>query len=92
MCIIHGDKHKKNAILSDNGELTFIDWELGCIGDIAYDVAFHLHQMAYTESDEGYFLDRLKSNYLVKLLENEIPTEDGRILDKSKKEICKQRK
>lgn len=53
----------KNAILSDNGELTFIDWKLGCIGDIAYDVAFHLHQMAYTESDEGYFLDRLKSNF-----------------------------
>lgn len=63
MSIIHGDRHKKNAILSDNGELTFIDWELGCIGDIAYDIAFHLHQMAYTEDDEKYFLEKLKREY-----------------------------
>lgn len=63
LSIIHGDRHKKNAILSDNGELIFIDWELGCIGDVAYDIAFHLHQMAYTEDDEQYFLEQLRKEF-----------------------------
>lgn len=61
--LMHGDMHKKNAIISDNGNLTFIDWELGCIVDITYDIAFHLHQMAYTEADEQYFMNKLKENY-----------------------------
>lgn len=63
LSVIHGDRHKKNAILSDDGELTFIDWELGCIGDMAYDIGFHLHQMAYTESDEEYFLGKLRKEF-----------------------------
>lgn len=63
MSIIHGDRHKKNAIINPNDELVFIDWELGCLGDIAYDIAFHLHQMAYTEEDEKYFLDRLNNKF-----------------------------
>lgn len=63
MSIMHGDRHKKNAILSDNGEVIFIDWELGCIGDVAYDIAFHLHQMAYTPEDEQYFLNQLKGHF-----------------------------
>lgn len=63
MSIIHGDRHKKNAIINSSDELVFIDWELGCLGDIAYDIAFHLHQMAYTEEDEKYFLDKLKDRF-----------------------------
>ena len=63
MSIIHGDRHKKNAIINSNDELIFIDWELGCVGDIAYDIAFHLHQMAYTEEDEKYFLNQLKDKF-----------------------------
>ena len=63
LSVIHGDRHKKNAILADDGELTFIDWELGCIGDVAYDIGFHLHQMAYTESDEEYFLEQLRKEF-----------------------------
>lgn len=63
LSVIHGDRHKKNAIISDDGKLTFIDWELGCIGDVAYDIGFHLHQMAYTESDEKYFLEQLQKNF-----------------------------
>lgn len=49
LSVIHEDRHKKNVIASENGEITFIDWELGCIGDLAYDIRFHLHQMAYIE-------------------------------------------
>ena len=60
---MHGDRHKKNAILSNSGEVIFIDWELGCIGDIAYDIAFHLHQMAYTPEDEQYFFSQLRSHF-----------------------------
>lgn len=63
MSIMHGDRHKKNAIISDSGEVVFIDWELGCIGDIAYDIAFHLHQMAYTKEDEQYFLKQLRNYF-----------------------------
>lgn len=63
LSVIHGDRHKKNAILSNDGELTFIDWELGCIGDVAYDIGFHLHQMAYTKSDEEYFFEQLRKNF-----------------------------
>ena len=63
MSIMHGDRHKKNAIISDSGEVVFIDWELGCIGDIAYDIAFHLHQMAYTKEDEQYFLNQLRNYF-----------------------------
>ena len=43
--------------------MIFIDWELGCIGDVAYDIAFHLHQMAYTKDDEQYFLEQLKKEF-----------------------------
>lgn len=63
LSVIHGDRHKKNVIVSKNGEITFIDWELGCIGDLAYDIGFHLHQMAYTEDDERYFLDKIAEKF-----------------------------
>lgn len=63
LSVIHGDRHKKNAILSDDGKLTFIDWELGCIGDVAYDISFHLHQMAYTKDDEKHFLEQLQNEF-----------------------------
>lgn len=63
LSIIHGDRHKKNAILNSDGEVVFIDWELGCVGDVAYDIAFHLHQMTYAKEDERYFFNALKSNY-----------------------------
>lgn len=63
LSVIHGDRHKKNIIVSENGEITFIDWELGCIGDLAYDIGFHLHQMAYTEEDERYFLDKIAKKF-----------------------------
>lgn len=62
MAIIHGDRHKKNAILVGD-EVVFIDWELGCIGDVAYDIAFHLHQMAYTQEDEEYFMKVLQQTF-----------------------------
>lgn len=32
-------------------------------GDIAYDIAFHLHQMTYTKKDEQYFFDKLKERF-----------------------------
>lgn len=63
LSVIHGDRHKKNVIVSENGDITFIDWELGCIGDLAYDIGFHLHQMAYTEGDEKYFLDKIVEEF-----------------------------
>lgn len=62
LSVIHGDIHKKNLMLKDN-KIIFIDWELGCVGDLAYEIAFHLHQMAYTKSDEKYFMNTLVNQY-----------------------------
>ena len=59
MVLIHGDRHKENMILK-NGQVYFIDWELAHCGDLAYDIAFHLHQMDYSRQDEKYFLESIR--------------------------------
>lgn len=61
LCLIHGDRHKNNMI-KKNKTLYFIDWELGCVGDLAYDIAFHIHQMKYNQEDLEYFLLNLNNN------------------------------
>lgn len=63
LSIIHGDRHKKNIILQNNEKVVFIDWKLGGIGDLAYDIAFHLHQMAYAKEDEKFLLNKLEETY-----------------------------
>lgn len=67
LCLIHGDRHKNNMIRS-NGTLYFIDWEYGCIGDLAYELAFHIHQMKYNDTDLAYFLACLRQLLPSKLL------------------------
>ena len=59
LCLIHGDRHKNNMIKKDN-QVYYIDWELSCLGDLAYDIAFHIHQMKYSEADLKYFLLNLE--------------------------------
>ena len=60
LCLIHGDRHKNNMIKKDN-QVYNIDWELSCVGDLAYDIAFHIHQMKYSEADLKYFLLNLEN-------------------------------
>ena len=60
LCLIHGDRHKNNMIKKDN-QVYYIDWELSCVGDLAYDIAFHIHQMKYSEADLKYFLLNLEN-------------------------------
>ncbi len=60
LCFIHGDRGKTNMIRDKWGKLYFIDWEYACFGDLAYEIAFHLHQMNYTDEDQAYFLHRLE--------------------------------
>lgn len=60
LCLIHGDRHKNNMIKKGN-QVYYIDWELGCVGDLAYDIAFHIHQMKYSEADLKYFLLNLEN-------------------------------
>jgi aminoglycoside phosphotransferase (APT) family kinase protein len=44
--LVHADVHRKNMI--DTGKTTvFLDWELALLGDPLYDLAVHLHKMAY---------------------------------------------
>ena len=59
LCLIHGDRHKNNMIKKGN-QVYYIDWELSCVGDLAYDIAFHIHQMKYSEADLKYFLLNLE--------------------------------
>lgn len=59
LCLIHGDRHKNNMI-KKNLKIYFIDWELSCIGDLAYDIAFHIHQMKYSNNDLNYFIKQLE--------------------------------
>lgn len=59
LCLIHGDRHKNNMIKKDN-QVYYIDWELSCVGDLAYDIAFHIHQMKYSEADLKCFLLNLE--------------------------------
>lgn len=60
LCLIHGDRHKNNMIKKDN-QVYYIDWELSCVGDLAYDIAFHIHQMKYSEAVLKYFLLNLEN-------------------------------
>lgn len=60
LCLIHGDRHKNNMIKKGN-QVYYIDWELSCVGDLAYDIAFHIHQMKYSEADLKYFLLNLEN-------------------------------
>ena len=62
MSVIHGDRNKKNVVLN-NGRVFYIDWEQACMGDIAYDIAFHIYQMKYAKRDEEYFIKKLKEKY-----------------------------
>ncbi|OHV48900.1 aminoglycoside phosphotransferase family protein [Pseudofrankia sp. BMG5.36] len=49
--LLHTDIHRKNMIV--NGGVTyFLDWELALWGDPVYDLAVHLHKMAYQSDEE----------------------------------------
>ena len=78
LCLIHGDRHKNNMIKKDN-TLFFIDWDLSCVGDLAYDIAFHIHQMKYNQEDLEYFLLNLN---------NKLPNEYKPILNDINNYLC----
>lgn len=49
--LLHADLHRKNMIIHD-GRTRFLDWELALWGDPVYDLAVHLHKMAYQPSEQ----------------------------------------
>jgi tetratricopeptide (TPR) repeat protein len=58
--LVHCDVHRKNIILQANdnpaGPLCrFLDWELALWGDPVYELAVHLHKMAYQPDEEQAF-------------------------------------
>ncbi|MGI9004251.1 MAG: phosphotransferase [Pseudonocardia sp.] len=53
--LVHSDVHRKNMIIAEGG-VVFIDWELALWADPLYDVAVHLHKMAYLAAEEQRFL------------------------------------
>jgi aminoglycoside phosphotransferase (APT) family kinase protein len=48
--LVHSDVHRKNMILAD-GRTVFLDWELALWGDPLYELAVHLHKMAYVPDE-----------------------------------------
>jgi hypothetical protein len=55
--LLHTDVHRKNMILSD-GRTYFLDWELALWGDPVYDLAVHLHKMAYQPDEHDALVAR----------------------------------
>ncbi|MET8429735.1 aminoglycoside phosphotransferase family protein [Nocardia sp. NPDC004860] len=53
--LVHADVHRKNMIIRA-GRVVFLDWELALYGDPVYDVASHLHKMAYQPDEYATFL------------------------------------
>ncbi|MCM3920848.1 aminoglycoside phosphotransferase family protein [Frankia sp. AiPs1] len=49
--LLHTDIHRKNMII-DTEVTYFLDWELALWGDPVYDLAVHLHKMAYQPDEE----------------------------------------
>ncbi|MDX2705011.1 aminoglycoside phosphotransferase family protein [Streptomyces sp. PA03-6a] len=56
--LLHCDLHCDNFVVDGDGLLWTIDWELAQIGDPLYDLATHLHLMAYSESQEVEMVKR----------------------------------
>lgn len=48
--LLHADIHRKNMIRELHGTV-FLDWELALWGDPVYDLADHLHKMAYLRDE-----------------------------------------
>ncbi|MCX9191422.1 hypothetical protein C3Y87_08340 [Carbonactinospora thermoautotrophica] len=55
--LVHSDVHRKNMILCD-GHVVFLDWELALWGDPVYDLAVHLHKMAYQPAEQDAVVRR----------------------------------
>lgn len=52
-CLLHADVHRKNVILAPDGRTTVLDWELALYGDPVYELAVHLHKMAYLPEERA---------------------------------------
>lgn len=58
LTLVHADIHRKNMILGRDGTTVFLDWELALWGDPVYDLAVHLHKMAYRADERLRLLVR----------------------------------
>lgn len=50
--LAHCDVHRKNMILNQS-HVVFLDWELALWADPVYDLAVHLHKMAYQPAEQA---------------------------------------
>jgi len=48
--LVHSDVHRQNIIIADHGPV-FLDWELSLWGDPLYELAVHIHKMAYLDDE-----------------------------------------
>lgn len=55
--LLHADIHRKNMILTPEGQVAVLDWELALWADPVHDLADHIHKMSYTASDRATVLD-----------------------------------
>ncbi|TCJ34159.1 phosphotransferase [Parafrankia sp. BMG5.11] len=58
--LLHTDVHRKNIMISE-GRSSFLDWELALWGDPVYDLAVHIHKMAYQPDEHDTLLDEWSS-------------------------------
>ncbi|MGF1647180.1 MAG: phosphotransferase family protein [Kineosporiaceae bacterium] len=50
--LVHSDVHRQNIIVKGDGTCIFVDWELALAGDPVYEIAVHLHKMAYQPDED----------------------------------------
>ncbi|MFC7905673.1 phosphotransferase [Streptomyces nigra] len=55
--LLHADLHRENFVLDPVGRLWTIDWELAMLRDPLYDLATHLHLMAYPAAQEDRVIE-----------------------------------
>lgn len=53
--LVHADIHRKNVIMHE-GKPVILDWELAIPGDPVYEIAVHLHKMAYLPDERDRIL------------------------------------
>jgi aminoglycoside phosphotransferase (APT) family kinase protein len=59
--LLHGDLHRHNVIVRDDGELALVDWELAMWGDPLHDLAIHLVRMRYPSYQRWDVVERWRT-------------------------------
>ncbi|MFF3491471.1 phosphotransferase [Streptomyces sp. NPDC002795] len=55
--LLHTDVHQANVVLTEDGEISVIDWELALYGDPLHELATHMVRMGYDAAQQSTMAD-----------------------------------